>query len=98
MKKILLFIDILCSGGAQRQLVQLGNLLKQKGYEVLFLDYWDSKFYDEFLNNLDKALTKKNDPQYIQLLLETAKENTWKARFFDIKEALEKLIKNKSLG
>ena len=51
MKKILLFTDILCSGGAQRQLVQLGNLLKQKGYEVLFLDYWDSKFYDEFLNN-----------------------------------------------
>ena len=46
MKKILLFTDILCSGGAQRQLVQLGNLLKQKGYEVLFLDYWDSKFYD----------------------------------------------------
>lgn len=63
-------------------------------YKAIFV----SETYDEFLNNLDKALTKKNDPQYIQLLLETAKENTWKARFFDIKEALEKLIKNKSLG
>ena len=49
MKKILLFTDILSSGGAQRQLVLLGNLLKQSGFEVMFLDYWDSTFYDEYL-------------------------------------------------
>lgn len=51
MKKILLFTDILSSGGAQRQLVQLGNMLQQSGFEVMFLDYWDSDFYDEYLRS-----------------------------------------------
>lgn len=48
--KILLFNDILGAGGAQRQLVTLARLLKEKGYSVSMLDYWDSKFYDEYLN------------------------------------------------
>lgn len=49
MKKILLFTDILGSGGAQRQLVILAILLKQRGYDVLMLDYWNSDFFDEKL-------------------------------------------------
>lgn len=48
MKKILLFTDIYTSGGAQRQLVQLGRMLSENGYQVLFLDYWDSDFYDDY--------------------------------------------------
>lgn len=50
MKKVLLFTDILGSGGAQRQLVTLARLLKVKGYDVCMLDYWDSTFYDDYLN------------------------------------------------
>jgi len=49
MKKILLFTDILGSGGAQRQLVTLAFLLKQRGYDVFLLDYWNSDFYDDKL-------------------------------------------------
>lgn len=54
MKKILLFIDSLCSGGAQRQLVGLAHLLKDRGYDVEIIDYWDIDFYDEYLkkNNI----------------------------------------------
>lgn len=50
MKKILLFTDVLSSGGAQRQLVTLARLLKEKGYDVSLLDYWDCPFYDDYLN------------------------------------------------
>lgn len=50
MKRILLFTDILSSGGAQRQLVALALLLKKRGFDVLMLDYWNSDFYDSFLN------------------------------------------------
>lgn len=48
--KILLFTDVLCSGGAQRQLVTLACMLKSKGYNVLMLDYWDNTFYDGYLD------------------------------------------------
>ena len=47
--RILLFIDILGSGGAQRQIVGLAELLCKQGHDVLLLDYWDSVFYDEYL-------------------------------------------------
>ena len=50
MKKILLFTDILGSGGAQRQLTTLAFLLKKRGFDILMLDYWDSDFYDNYLN------------------------------------------------
>lgn len=49
MKRILLFTDVLGSGGAQRQLVTLAVLLKQQGFDVRLLDYWDDRFYDEYL-------------------------------------------------
>ncbi len=49
-RKILLFIDILGSGGAQRQLVGLAKLLHEQNHEILLLDYWDSDFYDNYLH------------------------------------------------
>lgn len=52
MKKILLFIDELGSGGAQRQIVALAKQLKKNGYDVFLLDYWDNTFYDNELNRL----------------------------------------------
>lgn len=45
MKKILCVIDSLGSGGAQRQLVTLAKLLKQRGYEIRFLTYHPSDFF-----------------------------------------------------
>ena len=50
MKKVLLLIDSLCSGGAQRQLVGLAVLLKEYGYNVCIVDYWDIDFYDKYLH------------------------------------------------
>ena len=51
MKKVLCLIDGLGSGGAQRQLVGLAALLKDKGYDVLFVWYHKSDFYKKFLND-----------------------------------------------
>lgn len=47
--KIHLFIDSLCAGGAQRQLVGLAVLLKKKGHDVAVITYHKNDFY---LSNL----------------------------------------------
>ena len=47
--RVLLLIDSLYSGGAQRQLVGLAVLLKENGYNVKVADYWNYDFYDDFL-------------------------------------------------
>lgn len=49
MKKILLFIDSLGAGGAQRQMVGLAVLLKQRGYDVSVATYHDDRFYVDTL-------------------------------------------------
>ena len=43
--KLLLFIDNLGSGGAQRQLIGLAVMLKQYGYEVKVCTYYPHDFY-----------------------------------------------------
>lgn len=48
---VLLFIDSLGPGGAQRQLVGLASFLKCKGYDVVVVCYYDNRFY------VDKLLT-----------------------------------------
>lgn len=45
MKRILLLIDSLGAGGAQRQLVGLAIMLKQRGYDVIVATYHDNGFY-----------------------------------------------------
>lgn len=45
MKHVLLFIDSLGAGGAQRQLVGLAVLLKQEHYNVKVVTYYDHPFY-----------------------------------------------------
>ena len=49
MKKVLCLIDGLGSGGAQRQLVGLASLLKDKGYDVLFVWYNEVDFFRGYL-------------------------------------------------
>ena len=51
MKKILLFIDSLASGGAQRQLVGLAVMLKHAGYDIKVITYHNIPFYKTDLDN-----------------------------------------------
>lgn len=48
--KILLFIDNLGAGGAQRQLVGLAVMLKQQNYEVKVCTYFQYDFYKSYLD------------------------------------------------
>ena len=48
--KVLLFIDTLGSGGAQRQLVNLGIGLKAKGHDVSLLTYNKPFHFKELLD------------------------------------------------
>lgn len=50
MAKILLFIDSLGAGGAQRQIAGLAFLLKQNGFTVKVCTYHDIDFYKSFLD------------------------------------------------
>ena len=45
MKRIVLFTDALGSGGAQRQLVGLAILLKDRGFDVIVLTYHNNTFF-----------------------------------------------------
>lgn len=54
-KRILCFIDSLTSGGAQRQIVGLSQLLKEQGYEIKFIYYHPLTFYKP---DLDKYSIK----------------------------------------
>jgi glycosyltransferase involved in cell wall biosynthesis len=49
--KILCVIDSLCSGGSQRQIVELALGMKEMGHDVSFLTYHNIKFFDAILNN-----------------------------------------------
>ncbi len=50
MKRILLFIDSLGAGGAQRQLTGLAVMLKRRGYAVKVATYYDHPFYKYVLD------------------------------------------------
>jgi len=56
--KILCFIDVLGSGGAQRQLVNLGIEFKSIGVDISFLVYYPNTFYASVLaeNNIEVHL------------------------------------------
>lgn len=47
--KIILLSDSLCAGGAQRQLVNLARLLKERDYTVIVATYHKIEFYKPFL-------------------------------------------------
>jgi len=53
--KVLLFIESIASGGAERQLVGLANLLKEFNYDVNVVTYYDTNFYARYLedNNIE---------------------------------------------
>ena len=49
-KRILLFIDSLGSGGAQRQIVNIAIALKNQGYYVIIVIYLKNLFYKDILD------------------------------------------------
>lgn len=53
MKKILCLIDAFTLGGAERQLIGLAMLLKQKGYDVTLAAYHQENFYENLLQTSD---------------------------------------------
>lgn len=54
-KKIILLIDVLGSGGAQRQLCLLALLLKDNGYDLQIVVYHPGNFYNDLLS-IDKCI------------------------------------------
>lgn len=68
--KILLFIDSLGSGGAQRQLVGLAHLLKNTNrHKLKVITYFDFPFYEEFLrkNQVDYEFISQASNKYSRL-------------------------------
>ena len=48
-KKVILFVDSLESGGAQRQIVALANVLHGRGYDIVILTYYPGDQLSPFL-------------------------------------------------
>lgn len=73
MKKIALFIDNLGPGGAQRQLVNIAILLKQKGYGVSVLVYQDHPFYKSTLDEAGIEIYLIDSMSYIERIIKVRK-------------------------
>lgn len=69
MKKILCFIDNLGSGGAQRQMVNIADIFKNKGYDVEFLVYTRRNFYLHLLIEKQIKYICLDSQSYLQRLL-----------------------------
>ena len=69
MKKVLCFIDSLGAGGAQRQLVGLASMLKEKNYKVKVIVYHNEPFYENLLveNDVDFEWVKKAENKYLRI-------------------------------
>ena len=68
MKKIILFNDNLGSGGAQRQLVNLAGMLKERQYDVSILVYGDIPFYKHYLDEQNIPVVLIERSSYIRRL------------------------------
>lgn len=71
MKKILCLIDNLGSGGAQRQLVNLSILLKNRGYSVSFAIYGRGDFYLPILNTQKINVYRIENKNHLGLIFKT---------------------------
>lgn len=68
-RRIICFTDSLGSGGAQRQLVGLSCLLKEHGYNVSVLLYYDNPFYKNILDeNGIESVVVCNSNNYLKRL------------------------------
>lgn len=67
--KILLFIDSLGAGGAQRQLVGLATMLKELDYEVKVITYHNEPFFQSILieNNVSFEYVEKANNKFYRI-------------------------------
>ena len=77
-KKVLLFIDNLGAGGAQRQMSYLACLLKEKGYDTKVITYGDCSFYAPMFKDSNVVVEE----------VEGAASHLW--RIPKIKQAIDK--------
>lgn len=63
--RIICFTDNLGSGGAQRQMVGLACMLKERGYDVSVVLYYDTPFYKPMLDNAGIESVVVKNPNYI---------------------------------
>ena len=73
MKKIILFIDNLGSGGAQRQVANIAVLLKRAGYDVSVLVYQDFPFYKPVLDEENVPVVLVEAGNYLSRMLKVRK-------------------------
>lgn len=71
--RILLVIDSLGSGGAQRQLVNLCIGFKELGHDVSFLIYHDYNFFTHELDNFNIPVHTIIEPSYLKRLIKIRK-------------------------
>lgn len=66
MKKIILVIDSLNSGGAQRQIVGLARLLKEENYNIKLVYYYEIPFFASYLDkhNVNHEVIPKATNKY----------------------------------
>lgn len=70
MKKVIFFIDNLCSGGAQRQVVNVAALLKKAGYDTEVLVYQDIPFYKPLLDKNQIPVTLVESGSYLKRIID----------------------------
>lgn len=80
MKKLVLFIDSLASGGAQRQIATLARELSKLNYDVTLLVYYDFDDYESYVKGynvkIDKVLkTSKYDLSFYSRIYSYFKKN-----------------------
>jgi len=67
--KILFLIDDLGSGGAQRQVVTLSDLLVQRGHDITVIVYHESNFFESRLLSTGTKLLKCIAPNYLRRII-----------------------------
>lgn len=71
--KILFLIDSLGSGGAQRQIVTISKLLKDRGFDVSVLCYTYEDFFSKYLKESRISIYWEIEPNYIKRILRVRK-------------------------
>lgn len=69
MKKILFISPNLCSGGAERQIVNVAILFKENGHDVEFLCYHKENFYEHLLKEKKIKINWIYLPNYIKRII-----------------------------
>ena len=77
-KNVVLFIDSLGSGGAQRQLVNLAVSLKKKNYNVTVVVYLEKSFYKEILDKNEVPVVSCTGNKFTRIFRVRRKINSLK--------------------